>query len=125
MACLDPVSPATKRFRRADLRSHLSELSGRNPETLRPGAMTYQLRRLRLHGMIERLPNTHCYHVTQTGFRAALFVTRAYNRLLRPGLAAALPGHRATPIGLKQAFDKIDARLTASINQLAVAAIKL
>jgi hypothetical protein len=87
--------------------------------------MTYQLRRLRLHGMIERLPNTQCYHVTQTGFRAALFFTRAYNRLLRPGLAAALPGHRATPIGLKQAFDKIDARLTASINQLAVAAIKL
>jgi len=84
--------------------------------------MTYQLRRLRLHGMIERLPNTQCYHVTDAGFRAALFFTRAYNRLLRPGLAAALPGHRATPTGLKQAFDKIDDRLTALIKQLALAA---
>ena len=111
-----------KGFRRADLRHHLAELSGRHPETLGPGAMTYQLRRLRLHGMIERLPNTQSYHVTDAGFRAALFFTRAYNRLLRPGLAAALPGHRATPTTLQQAFDKIDIRLTASINELALAA---
>ena len=111
-----------KGFRRADLRHHLADLSGRHPETLGQGAMTYQLRRLRLHGMIQRLPNTQCYHVTETGFRAALFFTRTYNRLLRPGLGAALPGHRATPTGLTQAFDKIDARLTASLNELALAA---
>jgi DNA-binding HxlR family transcriptional regulator len=111
-----------KGFRRADLRTHLGDLSGRNPQTIGPGAMTYQLRRLRLHGMIERLPNTHSYHVTDAGFRAALFFTRAYNRLLRPGLAAALPGHCATPTALKQSFDKIDAHLNASIKQLALAA---
>ena len=111
-----------KGFRRADLRNHPAELSGRHSETLGHGAMTYQLRRLRLHGVIQRLPNTQCYHVTETGFRAALFFTRAYNRLLRPGLAAALPDHRAAPTGLKQAFDKIDARLTASISELALAA---
>ena len=109
-------------FRRADLRCHLAELSGRAPETLGPGAMTYQLRRLRLHGMIQRLPNTHYYHVTDSGFRAALFFTRAYNRLLRPGLAAALPSHRSIPTPRKHAFDKIDARLTASANELALAA---
>jgi len=111
-----------KGFRRADLRHHLADLSGRHPETLGQGAMTYQLRRLRLHGIIERLPNTQYYHVTDAGFRAALFFTRAYNRLLRPALAAALPGHRATPTRLKQAFDNIDLRLTASINELALAA---
>ena len=111
-----------KGFRRADLRNHLADLSGRHPETLGQGAMTYQLRRLRLHGMIERLPNTQRYHVTDAGFRAALFFTRAYNRLLRPGLAAALPSHRATSTRLKQAFDKIDTCLTASIDELALAA---
>jgi hypothetical protein len=84
--------------------------------------MTYQLRRLRLHGMIERLPNTQSYRVTQAGFRAALFFTRVYNRLLRPGLAAALPGHRAIPTPLKKSFDRIDAQLTACIDQLALAA---
>ena len=56
---------------RADLRNYLAELSGHHPETLGQGAMTYQLRRLRLHGMIQRLPHTQCYHVTHAGFRAA------------------------------------------------------
>ena len=111
-----------KGFRRADLRNHLAELCGRKPETLGQGAMTYQLRRLRLHGMIERRPNTQCYHVTDAGFRAALFFTRAYNRLLRPGLAAALPGHRTIPTALKHSFNNIDAHLTAWIKQLALAA---
>jgi hypothetical protein len=96
-------------FRRADLRCHLAELSGRPPQTLGSDAMTYQLRRLRLRGMIQRLPNTHRYNVTDTGFRAALFFTRTYSRLLRPGYAAALPGHRSIPNPFKHAFDKIDA----------------
>jgi hypothetical protein len=111
-----------KGFRRADLRNHLAQLSGRNPESLGQGAMTYQLRRLRLHGIIKRLPNTHWYHVTDAGFRAALFFTRAYNRLLRPGLAAALPGHPPIPNALRQSFDKIDTHLAAWINRLALAA---
>ena len=111
-----------KGFRRADLRNHLAELSGRNPQTLGQGAMTYQLRRLRLHGMIERLPHTQSYRVTETGLRAALFFTRTYNRLLRPALAAALPGHAAAPTPLTRCFDNIDAHLTALINQCALAA---
>ena len=39
--------------------------------------MNYQLRRLRLHGMIERTPKTHRYCVTTMGLRAALFFTRS------------------------------------------------
>jgi len=83
--------------------------------------MTYQLRRLRLHGMIQRLPNTQRYRVTEPGFRAALFFTRTYNRLLRPGLAAVLPGHRAAPIALARCFANLDTQITASIQQLALA----
>jgi hypothetical protein len=57
-------------FRLADLRTHLAELSGRPVDSFWPGAMTYQLRRLRLHGLIQRLPNTQRCHVTNAGFRA-------------------------------------------------------
>jgi hypothetical protein len=113
-------------FRRADLRRHLADLCGRDPQSLGPGALTYQLRRLRLHGMIQRLPNTQRYRVTQPGFRAALFFTRdiftrAYNRLLPPGLAAALPGHRAAPTALARRFANLDTQIAASIQQLAFA----
>src|SRR5439155_16273133 len=60
-------------FRSAHLRNHLAALAGRDPQSISPGAMTYQLRRLRLHGLIERLPNSFRYRVTEFGLRAALF----------------------------------------------------
>jgi hypothetical protein len=73
-------------FRSADLRHHVAALSGRDLNAISQGAMTYQLRRLRLHGLIERLPNSFRYRVTDFGFRAALFFTRLYNCLLRQAL---------------------------------------
>ena len=77
----------TQEFRHADLRGCWAALTGRNPSEVSQGTITYQLRRLRLHGMIERAPHTHRYRVTPMGLRAALFCTRSYTRLLRPGLA--------------------------------------
>ena len=109
-------------FRSSDLRHHLAALSGRDPESLSQGAITYQLRRLRLHGLIERLPKSFRYRVTEFGFRTALFFTRVYNRILRPGLAAALPNLRAVDAPLKRAFDQIDTRISESINQTQLAA---
>ena len=58
--------------------------------------------------MIERLPHSHRYRVTDLGWRSALFFTRTYNRLLRPGLAAVLPGHAAQIVPLTRAFHNLD-----------------
>src|SRR6202521_5051742 len=85
-------------------------------------AITYHLRRRRLHGLIERLPNSFRYRVTDFGFRAALFFTRLYNRLLRPGLAAAPPTLRAVDGPLKLAFDTVNAQINVSIKQAQFAA---
>jgi hypothetical protein len=74
-------------FANRDLRAHLAPLLGVDAETMTAGRMTYDLRRLRLHGLIERIPHTHRYQVTNTGLRAAVFFTRAYNRFIRTGLA--------------------------------------
>jgi len=103
-------------FRSADLRKHLAALSGRSPDTITQAAVTYQLRRLRLHGIIERVPKTFSYRVTQNGLRAALFFTRLYNRLLRPGLAAVIPGHRAIDSSLRRAFDRVNDQVAAWID---------
>jgi hypothetical protein len=48
-------------FSNADLRHHLAQLLGADPTTWPPGRATYDLRRLRLHGLIERIPHTHRY----------------------------------------------------------------
>ena len=53
--------------------------------------MTYDLRRLRLHGLIQRLPGTNTYLPTPDGIRVALFYTKVHDRLLVPLLAADHP----------------------------------
>ena len=56
-----------------------------------PGQMTYDLRRLRLAGLIRRLPHTNRYTLTEDGIRIAVFYTKVYNRLLVPLTAANQP----------------------------------
>ncbi|MGH7079809.1 MAG: hypothetical protein ACREFU_17150 [Acetobacteraceae bacterium] len=104
-------------FRAADLRAHLAALAGSDPTAISQGAVTYQLRRLRLHRLIERTPNTFCYRVTDFGLRVALFLTRTYNRLLRPGLAAALPALRSVSTPLRRAFNALTAQIDNAIKQ--------
>ena len=51
-------------FSNRDLREPLGALVGSTAQSMTPGQMTYHLRRLRLHGLIERIPETHRYRVT-------------------------------------------------------------
>ena len=53
--------------------------------------MSYDLRRLRLHGLIARLPHKNTYVLTAEGIRVAVFYTKLQNRLLRPLLDADKP----------------------------------
>ncbi len=76
-------------FSNKDLREHLAPLLGLEPSDFTPGRMTYQLRRLRLRGFIERIPRSHRYCVSRDGFRTSLYLTRLFARVLRPQLAFA------------------------------------
>lgn len=78
-------------FAHNDVREHLAPLLGHKPSQYSTGRVTYDLRRLRRHGLIERIPQTHRYRITPIGLRTALFCTRLYNRALRPGLAVIAP----------------------------------
>jgi hypothetical protein len=98
-------------FSNRDLRNHWAPLLGKAPADMTPGQMTYHLRRLRLHGMIERIPFTHRYRVTSQGGRAALFCTRTYNRLLRPGLAQVVPEEALNDSELRRGFDDLDTKI--------------
>src|SRR6202047_188751 len=78
-------------FAHSDLREHLAPLLGQKPSQLTPGRITYDLRRLRLHGLIERIPKSYGYRIPAQGLRTALFYTRLYDRSLRTGLAIISP----------------------------------
>jgi hypothetical protein len=95
-------------FANRDLRDQLAVLTGQTPTIITQGRMSYDLRRLRLHGMIERIPQTHRYRVTSFGFRAALFFTRVHARLYRP-CAAEMTNHappQSAPLPLH--FQKLE-----------------
>jgi hypothetical protein len=60
--------------------------------------LTYDLRRLRLAGLIRRIEHTNRYVLTPDGLKVTIFCTKVHNRLLRPLLAADQPqGARRTP----------------------------
>jgi hypothetical protein len=61
--------------------------------------------RLRLHGLIEKIPVTNTYATTEEGIRVAVFFTTLDNRLLTPLLDAHAP---PAPVELRQALRTID-----------------
>ena len=109
-------------FSNKDLRGPLARLLGLRPEQLTAGRMTYDLRRLRLHGLIERIPKTHRYRLTDAGRRAAIFFNRVYGRLLRPGLSAVSPLAPPGTTGLNTALRRLEAEIDHAIESLRLAA---
>jgi hypothetical protein len=109
-------------FRNADLREQLAALLGQDPATMTQGRMTYHLRRLRLHGLIERVNGTHRYRVTETGLRVALFFTRSYARIVRPGLAQVMPNAPASDSALQRQFDQREAVMDTWVERAKLAA---
>ena len=95
-------------WRHRDLAPPLAALLGVSAEAITPGRMTYQLRRLRRHGLIARLPGTHRYRVTESGLRLALFFTRVHARLFRPGLSVVLPDAAHDHAPLRRAFTHLE-----------------
>ena len=96
-------------FRNADLRDHVAALLGVNQYT--PGQMTYDLRRLRLKGLISRLPKTHRYIPTTYGLKVALFYTKVYLRILRPGWLSIGEASDPIPRPLRDALVRVDAEV--------------
>ena len=75
--------------------------------------MTYDLRRLRLKGVINRLQNSNRYIVTPYGYTVVLFMTKLNARLFRPAFAALNPKNLENiPTPLLAAFERVDQEIT-------------
>jgi hypothetical protein len=93
---------AVSGFTNKSLRSLVAGLLGTNYTT---SQMTYDLRRLRLHGLIARVPRTNTYITTPHGLRVAIFYTKLHDRILGPLLS---PDHPPAPLQLRRAMSTID-----------------
>ena len=80
LGALSPVG-----FRARDLRVAVCGLLGDQPYTQTQA--TYDLRRLRLKGLIDRVPKSHRYRVSPEGLRICLALTKLYQRVLMPAVS--------------------------------------
>jgi hypothetical protein len=95
-------------FTHRDLRTCLAPLLGLTPEAMTSGQITYDLRRLRIHGLIQRIPHSFRYQVTSAGLRQARFLTRLTQRLLIPGLSQLTDPSPPLPTPLRAAARAYD-----------------
>lgn len=95
-------------------RSLRAQIAGLLASTYSASQMTYDLRRLRRKGLIQRVPRTNSYALTSDGVRVAVFYTKLQGRLLRPLLAADQP-----PLvpEVRQALHVIDNHVLRSIDR--------
>jgi len=106
-------------FTNRDLRQLTGQLRGIDPDTISAGQATYDLRRLRTHHLIEKIPHSHRYRVTDTGLRTAMLLTRVHDRYLPTALATQLgPSHNR----LKAATDSYQRALDQLARQNGLAA---
>jgi hypothetical protein len=105
-------------FRNRELRKYVSDLLDVDSSAYHAGKMTYDLRRLRLKGIIARQPRTTRYFLTPYGYRVALFMTRLHARLFRPGFASLNPDPGVhVPHPLRRAMDKVNVEIDTLIER--------
>jgi hypothetical protein len=92
-------------FRNRDLRPQVEALLGR---AYTSAQMTYDLRRLRLKGLLHRIPKSHRYTATTYGLKVAFFYAKLYLRILRPQWPALLPDDDHLPRPLRAVLEQLD-----------------
>ena len=98
-------------FRNHHLRQQVADLLGLTLAEYTPHQMTYDLRRLRLKGLIYRPPKTNRYFVTPYGWKVARLFSRLEARVFRPAIAMFTANDAVLPFPLRQALDRTDAQL--------------
>ena len=104
-------------FHNGDLRQLVADLLGVTADEYTAGQMTYDLRRLRLKGLIFRPPRTNRYFVTPYGWKVARLFSRLEARVFRPAIALFTSNHAVLPFPLRASLDRVDNQLDQLIYQ--------
>ena len=90
------------------LRAQMAPLLGVAAEAWSPGRMTYDLRRLRIHGLIEGIPRSQRYRVIAARIRPALCHQRTYACVLRSTLSTVFAADSLRASRLKRTIEAFD-----------------
>ncbi len=109
LACLLIFNLLPMGFANRQLREIAAPLLGLQADEYRASSATYDLRRLRMRGLIERIPRTNRHRVTETGQRVAWCYCRVHRRALGPALSAVLD--KAMPTELAKIVERFDQQI--------------
>jgi hypothetical protein len=112
-----------KRWTTAQLHQTVLDQGRLKPQDYTLNQIRYDLRKLRLHQLIERIPHSHAYRFTHKGHKLALLLIQLRKRIYGPA-AFGLFHHRPDPqhmpdSAFEQAYHKIDRAFDEAINLLA------
>ena len=102
-------------FTNKTLREQVADLLGPDHAPYGSPQMSYDLRRLRLRGMIWRVPDSYRYHLTTYGRKVALFFAKLNARIFRQFLAALDPA-QPVPLLLAAALEQVEQAVAELVN---------
>ena len=105
-------------FQNRDLRVHVASLLGVPVEQYSAARMTYDLRRLRRKGLIERRTGTQRYFLTPQGWKVARLFACLEARVFRPAMVAFGSDAAALPPKLSSALAAVDRQLNALLDDV-------
>lgn len=108
-------------FTNRELRTLTAPLLDKRFEGIAAGQVTYD-RRLHVHRLIERIPRSRHYRVTDTGLHHALLFTLAHDHLLSTGLAQISDPSPPRPTALRKAARAYQIAFNDLAHQAALAA---
>jgi hypothetical protein len=97
------------------LRQQVADLLGLDSAAYTSAQMSYDLRRLRLKGLIQRLGNTYRYQLTPYGRQIALLFAKVDARLFRR-ICAAIQPQLWLPDPIRQALAQLDDALDSAFS---------
>jgi hypothetical protein len=109
-AALSRFAPSLNGFRHAEVREIVPALLGITPDTYTTSQMTYDLRRLRLKGLIARIDGKHVYILTTYGRKVVYLMTKLHQRIFDMA-SAAIETTATLPSQLASAFRQLDVEL--------------
>jgi hypothetical protein len=122
-AALSRFAPSLNGFRHADVREIIPSLLGIAPEAYTASQMSYDLRRLRLKGLIARIAGKHTYILTTYGRKVVYLMTKLQQRIFVVA-SAALETTTAWPSQLARVFRQLDAQLDNLVTNAQLAPAK-
>jgi hypothetical protein len=105
-------------FSNASLRQQVADLMA--DDTYATGQMSYDLRRLRLKGLIYRRPHSSRYQLTTYGWKVALLLTKFNQRIFQPDFAT-LDLNQPVPQPLASALEQVELNLADLFTQARLA----